>query len=77
MVKPICERNGICKFLVKEISRYRYENRGMIHTGSQLNYYCINPKKFEGDGYNLLNNEKKYKKCGFKVTHKLEQFIEG
>ena len=76
MIKPICERGKTCLFLEKKIEEYSYPihvRSQIIKRGKQINYYCNNPKRF--DKYQLsklLMHEEKFRKCGFKVTCKLE-----
>lgn len=79
MIKPICERGKKCIYLKKEIKEYSYPLRArsqIIISGKELVYLCNNPKKF--DSWRLpkeLNHEEKFKGCSFKVTNKLEEFI--
>jgi len=79
MIKPICERGKVCLYLKKEIRKYEYplhaRSQFMVK-GKELCYFCNNPKRF--DKYRLpklLTHEEKFRKCGFKVTDKLEVFL--
>lgn len=78
-MKPICERKETCIFLEKEIVYYSYPihaRSNIMVSGKQLNYYCTNPKKVDSlIGKKILSHEAKYKKCGFKATKKLGDFI--
>lgn len=58
----------------KKIKGYVYESKGRVYRGKQLNYYCMNPKRFKSYQNNKLNHEQKFKKCGYKVTKLLESF---
>lgn len=79
MIKPICERGKKCVFLEIKIEDYErplFARSQIMKRGKQVNYYCNNPKRF--DKYQLpklLTHEEKFRKCGFKVTDKLEVFL--
>ena len=79
MVKPVCEKGIVCIFLKKELLRYSYPlyaKSDIMKSGEQLNYYCCNPKKLDDELIEkLLTHEEKYKKCGYKVTNILKEFL--
>jgi len=81
MIKPICERGKKCLYLIKKIEEYSYNpfpRSQFTLKGKELCYYCNNPKRFSKWLIpKKLAHEQKFKECGFKVTDKLEQFIES
>jgi len=81
MIEPICEKGKVCVYLTKKIADYSYSpfpRSDYTVTGKELIYYCNNPMKF--DNWRLpkaLTHEEKFRMCKYKVTDKLEEFIEG
>lgn len=81
MIKPICERGKKCVYFKKEIREYFYSpfpRSDYIIKGKELVYFCNNPKKFnEWILPKKLSHTEKFKMCKYKVTNKLEEFIES
>lgn len=70
----ICKKGKKCVFLKEEKVRYKYESRGFIHSGVQLQYRCMNRKRFKQYQNNILTHKQRYSECGFKTTDLLETF---
>lgn len=81
MIKPICEREKKCVYFKKEIREYSYSpfsRSDYTIKGKEIVYLCNNPKKF--DEFRIpkkLTHKEKFSMCKYKVTNKLEEFIES
>lgn len=79
MIKPICRREKVCLYSIKRIEKYAFPisaRSEIMKRGEQLNYYCTNPKKISSyRSEKWLSHEEKFRECSFKVTNKLEDFI--